>query len=79
MFDIPGYKFITANREDKTGGGVGIYIKEKIEFKIRKDLSIFKEDTLESIFVEFKTNDKRETVVVGTLYRPPNGNFKELI
>lgn len=38
MSDVPSYKFITANRENKTGCG-------KMDCKIRKDLSLFDEDT----------------------------------
>ena len=74
IFDIPGYKFIMANRKNKNGGGVGMYITEKVDFKLREDLSVFKENILESLFVEFKT--VKDTVVVGILYRPPNSRLK---
>ena len=65
IFDIPGYKFIMANRKNKNGGVVGMYITEKVDFKIREDLSVFKENILESLFVELKT--VKDTVVVGIL------------
>ena len=72
-----GHKFISASGENKTGGGVGIYVNENLDFKIKKNLSIFKEGKLESLFVEFKMHGKRETIIVGNPNRQPNGNLKE--
>ena len=36
---LPGYEFAYRNRNKKRGGGVGIYIKDTIEFKLRNDIS----------------------------------------
>ena len=36
---IPGYNFVYENREQKRGGGVGAYLKEELDFKIREDLN----------------------------------------
>ena len=55
MYNIRNYKLLTANRKNKSGGGVGMYIKEGINFRLREDLSVFHEGILETIFVELKT------------------------
>ena len=36
---IPGYKFSCKNRNERRGVGVGLYIKDSIEYKIRHDLN----------------------------------------
>ena len=53
-----------------------MYIKDGINFRLREDLSVFHEGVLETLFVELKTNNKKESVVVGVLYRPPNSKMK---
>ena len=54
-----------------------VYIKDHIQFKVREDLSTAKEDIVESLFIEFKANDKADPIVVGVLYRPPESNLTE--
>ena len=75
IFNIQGYNFIIANRKSKTGGGVGLYIAENIEFKERNDLAVQKDNILESLFIESKVNGF--SVVIGTLYHPPNSSIDE--
>ena len=77
MYNIHNYKLLTASRKNKSGGGVGMYIKDGINFKLREDLSFFHEGVLETLFVELKINNKKESIVVGVLYRPPNSKMKE--
>ena len=77
MYNICNYKLLTANRKNKSGGGVGMYIKEGINFRLREDLSVFHEGVLETIFIELKNNKKKESIVVGVLYRPPNSKMRE--
>ena len=36
---LPGYNFVFRNSEQKRGGGVGSYLKEELDFKIREDLN----------------------------------------
>ena len=36
---ISSYNFVYRNREQKRGGGVEAYLKEKFDFKIREDLN----------------------------------------
>ena len=70
LFHLPGYHFICKNRKDKTRGGVGMYIKENIQFNISEDLSVFIEGEFESIFID--TINESFTTIVGEIYRIPN-------
>ena len=45
------YIFSEYHRNNRTGGGVGIYIRNCLEHNIREDLSVFNDD-FEAIFVE---------------------------
>ena len=61
---IPGYQFIN-NNSSTNAGGVGLYIDENIEFHRRSDL--------ETCFIELH-RQKQKNLVVGCIYRHPNGN-----
>ena len=54
-----------------------MYIKNHIQYKVREDLSTAKEDILETLFIEFKTNNKADPIVVGVLCLPPDSNLTE--
>lgn len=41
MYNLPGYKFVCSNRPHSSRGGVAIYINDKLNFKLRPDLSTF--------------------------------------
>ena len=77
MFQLPGYHFVCNNRKSGRGGGVGIYVKDDLLFKIRKDLTVNYGQELESIFVEIDHNS--HVFIVGEIYRVPNTNELESI
>ena len=67
--NIPGFhKLIARNRDDGPRGGVGIFIKEHLNYVIREDISVFIPHVFESIFVEITMSPKH--TVVGVIYRP---------
>ena len=70
LFKIPGYNLITKNRQLLSKGGVAMYIKDQIHFKLLENLSIFHEGEFESIFIETTLHNKR--YVVGEVYRIPD-------
>ena len=45
-----------------------MYIAERINYRLRDDLSLFNEGVLETLFIELKTN-KKETIVIGVFRR----------
>ena len=70
---LNGYTFVH-NDTKTSAGGVGIYIKSHICFKLRQDLEI-KCREYEAIWIEIVQNGK--TNVIGVIYRHPNYNFQE--
>lgn len=71
---IPGYNLECINRENKLGGGVCLYIKEGIHYKIRNDINTNIDNTIESLFIEI-ASDKSKNTIIGVIYRPPSNNF----
>ncbi|MEW8185640.1 MAG: reverse transcriptase family protein [Candidatus Thiodiazotropha endolucinida] len=55
------------DRNERTGGGVAVYIRDSISFKRRSDLEI---PNLEAVWVEISLRCK--TILIGGFYRPPN-------
>ena len=69
-FDLPGYHdLLSKTRTNSNRGGVGIYIKNNIQYSVRDDLSIFIPNIIESIFIEIKVKHGKNQVV-GVIYRP---------
>ena len=69
--DIPGYhplQFNTRTGSSSGRGGVGMYIKDHLNFKHRPDISVFIAHIFESIFIEIQS--KYTNVIIGTIYRP---------
>ncbi len=64
--NIPGYNMFLNCRENKKGGGVMLYIKDKIcATEIHKE----KRSAYESVYVKVKIN--KRYLIIGTIYRPP--------
>ena len=64
-------------RLDKKGGGVSLYINEKIPFIERHDLNVFNE-YIESVFIEIDKSklNVEKNVIIGVIYRPPNTDIE---
>ena len=56
-------------REKGSRGGVGLFIKENINYKVCDDLSTFIPHVYESIFIEVVSTSSKNTIV-GIIYRP---------
>jgi len=69
---LPGFHdLISRHRKDCVRGGVGLFIKEHIHFKIREDLSVFIPHIFESVFVEIiQPNEAQTNNIIGIIYRP---------
>ena len=67
---MQGYHTIIGrNRDDGPRGGVGLFIKDNINFIIREDISVFIPHVIETIFIEI-INDSKKNKIVGVIYRP---------
>ena len=79
LYAINGYSFINHSRCDGLGGGVAIYISERINWVRRCDL----ESELECIWLEI-FSVKSKSFLICAMYRPPDNssylhaNFKHL-
>jgi len=74
--DIPGYSsFIKSRPNCKTGGGVGLYIKNDLypKAKLRDDL--YSDPLYESLFIQI--NQPGRDALVGIIYKPPDVNLDE--
>ena len=70
VFTIPGYRFFSRSRLNKLGGGVGIYVNNSFDCKVRQDLCQMT-DYMECIFVECR-QPRGPLILIGSVYRPPN-------
>ena len=53
-FSIQGYNFVGQTRNNKHGGGVGVYVNKLHQFTERTDLSMNIENIIEAQFIELK-------------------------
>ena len=75
---MDGYNAEHDFRSNRGGGGVSLYIKDFIEYTIRDDIC-FQNKTLETLFIEINKDQfkKKQNIVVGVIYRPPDTDIKE--
>ena len=68
---LPGYhNLITRCRDRGNRGGVGLFIRENLNYKIRDDLSVFIPHVYESLFIELISTSVNNNIIIGVLYRP---------
>lgn len=77
LINMQNYKFIEKFRPIKPGGGVGIYIKNNIQYIMREDLSTT-EEFIETIFIEIPV-EKSKNKIIGVTYRPPASDNDKFI
>ena len=74
IFPLRGYSELTCkNRTTGQGGGVGLYFKNGLKYKIIEDKSLFFDHVLESICAEITLPSLKKIAVV-SLYRPAAGH-----
>ena len=74
LVNITGYNFVSNHRKSKTGGGVGIYLQNDLQYKLLNECKVSDPETIESLFV-YITVPHGKNIIVGSLYRPPNQNM----
>jgi len=70
-FNIEGYQPLVYKIRDGgvQGGGVGIFVKNGLSFKINPNYSIFQDRVFESLFIDIKVSNAK-TITIGSCYRP---------
>ena len=76
--DINGYSFLHKSRENRSGGGVGLYVSSNSNFKFRCDLDFSLPKVAESLCIEI-VKPQGKNIVTGVIYRPPNQNVDEFL
>ncbi|KAJ8028227.1 hypothetical protein HOLleu_30409 [Holothuria leucospilota] len=69
---INNYSFVEKHRA-KRGGGVCMFVKDGIIYHQRHDLSLFNA-SIESLFIEVEMSNAKNHIMIGIIYRPPNGS-----
>ena len=69
---LPGYhKLLVQNCQDDDRGGVGLFEKERINYKLRKYVSGNKPHVVESLFAEITSiSISSRNEIIGIIYRP---------
>ena len=76
-FHLPSFDFIHQERKTgKKGGGILIYLKNHIKFKIIRNISVSDSDR-ECVTVQIE-NKNSENLIITCCYRPPSGAIKGL-
>ena len=75
LYNIENYNNVNVCRESRRGGGVSLFIRNSLSYKILHDL-MFIDDFIECLFVEIEITKNKYTIV-GIIYRPPNTNLEE--
>src|SRR5215813_7704347 len=83
-FSLPNYNCeFSCRKNDSPYGGVGLYIKNNIPYKIRDDLSSTI-DLCESLWIEipkqlFPSNKFKNDIIVAVIYRSPNSSLQDFL
>ena len=77
LVNMQGSTFVGKNRISRKGGGVGIYVKDQIKFKLRTDIDSDNENC-EIIAIEI-LNDQAKNIIIISLYRPPGTDMNLFI
>ena len=75
-FQLPNYTFHNNYRSNKRGGGVGVYVQNKVKIKRRFDLEIFN-DFVEMLSIELFCDPKN--IILCVIYRPPGHSITQFI
>ena len=73
LFQLEGYIPVHQIRKTRQGGGIVIFIRGSLLYKLRNDLSITWED-IESLSVEI-LNSQTRNIIFNVIYRSPNGDL----
>ena len=67
-----GYKSFDQTRDGRKGGGLCIFLRNMLSYRIRSDLSMFS-DAIQCLSLEISAK-KTKNIILSLNYQPPNGN-----
>ena len=50
LVNIIGYSFVSKHRKSKPGGGVGIYLQNDLDYKVRPKCNFSEPEVIETLF-----------------------------
>ena len=72
VMQIPGFQFFRQDRGDhKSGGGLGIFIRDTFEVSCFEELSTVSNDNFQQLWIKVQVQ-KCKSLILCTVYRPPN-------
>ncbi|XP_024136829.1 uncharacterized protein LOC112151929, partial [Oryzias melastigma] len=77
-FELEGYDLNYINRLNKPGGGVALYVKKDMKFKIITHMTMTIDNVLECLTIEICC-EKRKNVIITCVYRTPGSNMEQFI
>ena len=75
---VNGYNTIFKNRTGKRGGGLGFYLEEQLQYKVRTDLTRNYTD-LEILVVEMRERNKNTPYLVCAVYQPSSIEVEKIV
>ena len=75
---INGYASVWKNRDSKTGGGVGFYVKEHMSFKVCHDLGKI-DESIKILWVKLRGRNKNTPFLTGVGYQPSSNETEKLV
>jgi len=69
VISIPNFNFIFKQRLAGRGGGIGFYLSNRLNYKIRDDLSFFQDKVYESLTAEISEGKRK--FIITNIYRSP--------
>ena len=76
-YDMPEFDLVVKSRQDRIGGGVGIYLSKKYDHLIHERLNCMN-NVVESLFTELIIPNSKN-ILIGVIYRPPNSNLNDFM
>ena len=67
----------TKNRPVRSGGGVGLYVSDNLDFRIRTDIYADEAEVMEAFIEIIRPHEKNS--IVGIIYRPPSQNVNDFL
>ena len=74
-FVLEGYDGNYVNRENKTVGGVPLYMHKSVKYSLVKGLLLTISDILECITIEISC-EKKKNIILSCIYSSPGSNVK---
>lgn len=77
LYCLEGYQAEHNVRPTRGGGGVSLYIRDGIEYTIKKEMN-HQNSVIESLFIEISKGQigNCSDLIIGVIYRPPNTDIK---